>query len=131
MTGFHDLKLSWGDEEFTVPADRQMGLVMNIEDALTKGTNQQAITLLMSEGGPSYARLSAAFAAALRYAGADVSDDDVYLSIVNDLAENKGAALIKVQGAVLALLSIIAPPISAKIRKLNAEALSELDPGKK
>jgi hypothetical protein len=67
------------------------------------------------KGGPPYARLSAAFGAALRYAGADVSDMDVYQSIQQSLADGNGKVMQAVNMAVIALLSIMAPPLAAKI----------------
>lgn len=123
MRGFEDVHLSWKGETFTVPADNQMMLVCKIEDALSTGDGQPAIVTLTQAGGPSYGRLASAFGAALRHAGADVSDQDVYLSIMDDFATGKADVAVKVQGAVLALLSIIAPPV--------AHALEGGDTGKK
>lgn len=122
MKGFEDVTVSWAGEDYTIPANKQMGLIVRIEEALTGGTGSQAIAVLLSPGGPSHARLANAFGAALRYAGADVSDEEIYLSIMSDMVDNKANVAIKVQGAVLALLSIIAPPIAAKITDMNAKA---------
>lgn len=115
MKGFSPVSLGWQGESFTVPADRQMQLILEIEDALSGASGQQAIAVLMQRGGPSYARLSQAYGAALRYAGASVTDDEIYLSIMSDMAEGKADAATKTQTAVLALLSIIAPPVALQL----------------
>jgi len=115
MTGFDDVTLEWGGEKYTVSADRQMGLIMRIEDALSGDSGQQAISVLLAPEGPSYGRLSSAFGAALRYAGADVSDLAIYNSIMEDMAVQRGDVVVKVQRAVLALLAIIAAPIAEKM----------------
>lgn len=112
MKGFDDVTLGWKGEKYTVPADRQLMLIAEIEDALRGNTGRTALDVLLQAGGPSQARLSQAYGAALRYAGAKVSDDEVYLSIQEDVANRKSDALMMVQSAILALLSIISPPVS-------------------
>ena len=71
--------------------------------------------MLLAPQGPSYGRLSAAFGAALRYAGANVSDLEIYNSIMEDMADQSGDVIVKVQRAVLALMAIIAAPIALKM----------------
>ena len=116
MKGFEDVKISWRGEEYVVPADGQLMLICKIEDALAGPSGDGAIVALTREGGPSHARLAAAFGAALRHAGAAVTDDEIYLSIMQDFADGKADVAVKIQGAVVALLSIIAPPIAAALR---------------
>lgn len=115
MIGFEPVTLSWKGAEYTVPADGQLLLIAKIEDALTGGRGGQAITVLMASGGPSYVRLSQAYGAALRHAGADVTDEEIYLSIMSDMAEAKADVAAKVQGAIMGLLAIIAPPVALAI----------------
>jgi len=112
---FKDVTLTWGEQSYTVPANEQMGLILVIEDALAAGTGRQAIGILLGAEGPSYARLATAYGAALRYAGSTVTDDEIYLSIMEDMAAQSADVAVKVQGAIIALLSIIAPPIGAKM----------------
>lgn len=110
MKGFEPVTLKWRGASYEVPADRQLMLVAEIEDAL-RSDHRSAVQLLMQPGGPGTARLSMAYAKALRFAGASVSPDDVYLTIQEDLAEGGSNALEATQTAVLSLLSIISPPI--------------------
>jgi hypothetical protein len=116
MKGFEPVELSWRGLPYLVPAENQMRLIAEVEDALCAGTGLQAIQVLTRRGGPSYSRLSCAFGAALRYAGCHVSDEEVYLSIQEDFAASNSELAEKVQSAVLALLSILSPPIARSVR---------------
>jgi len=111
MHGFEDVTISWDGEDYTIPANRQLMLVAQMEDALAGGTGHQAISILLRPEGPPYARMAMAFGAALRFGGAGVSDDEVYLSMMEGLADNKADAVVAVQGSIMALLSIISPPM--------------------
>lgn len=116
MKGFEDVTFSWDGESYTVPANRQLMLIAKIEAALCGDTGRQAIDLLLQKSGPPHAHLAMAYEAALKYAGADVSEGEVYLAIMEDLTLGSAEALTKIQTATLALLSIIAPPIGREMR---------------
>lgn len=115
MKGFEPVKLSWKGASFTVEAEDQLRLIAGIEDALRDASGAPAVVTLMRHGGPSYARLACAYGAALRYAGAQVSDDEVYLSIVERLGDGDPSVAIETQSAILGLLAIIAPPVHRRI----------------
>lgn len=115
MQGFDDVTLGWGDKTYTIPANRQMGLVARIEDALSGDTGRQAISVLMQKEGPPYSRLAAAFGAALRYGGASVTDEEIYLSIMDDFTKSRAQVAIKLQTVIVALLMVIAPPIGRSV----------------
>jgi len=115
MQGFEDVKISWAGAEYTVPANRQLLLIASIEDALSSGAGKSALQMLMQEGGPSTSRLAMAYGAALRFAGASVSDDEIYLSIMEDMAQKDISVAVKIQSAIMALISIIAPPIAREL----------------
>lgn len=127
MKGFETVRLSWQGEAYEVPAERQLRLIAEIEDALSGPSGRQAIGVLLSPGGPSYSRLAAAYGAALRHAGATVTDEEIYLSIVGDLAGGQDRVREKVQAAVLGLLEIMAPPLALAIRG-GAEAEGKTQP---
>jgi hypothetical protein len=111
MQGFEDVTLTWQGQSYIVPANRQMMLIAVIEDALSGASGQQALTVLFRREGPPYSKLAAAFGAALRHAGARVSDEDVYLSMMEDMAHKSKADVTEmIQATIVALLSIIAPP---------------------
>lgn len=115
MQGFEDVTLGWNGETFTVPANRQMALVARVEDALSGESGKQAITVLMQKEGPPYSRLAAAFGAALRYAGATVTDEEIYLSIMEDFTKSRADVAAKLQTVIVALLMVIAPPVGKAI----------------
>lgn len=110
MKGFDDVTLGWKSEEKVVPASQQLGLIMRIEDALAGASGDQALAVLLSPKGPPYARLAAAYGAALRYAGFNVADDEVYLSITRGLAGQDIDDLSYIQSMVINLISIVSPP---------------------
>lgn len=111
MQGFEEVTLTWKGEEYTVPADQQLMLVAKLEDALSGDTGEQAIGMLLRREGPPYARLAMAFGAALRFAGCHVADDAVYLNMMDGLSKNDADAVASTQGAIMALLSIVSPPM--------------------
>lgn len=127
MKGFESVSLTWEGETYTVPPEGQLMLIAKIEDALRGDTGESAVEALMKPGGPGTARLCMAYGAALRHAGANVGPDDVYLHIMNALAEKDADPLRVTQAAILSLLAIVAPPVIAAL----TDALTETDGEKK
>lgn len=123
MKGFEAVTLGWGGAKYTVAPEDQLRLIAQIEEALSDDRGTPAVVALLGNAGGNYARLSGAYGAALRYAGADVRDEDVYLAIVDRLSLGDAEMAAFVQGAVLGLLSIIAPPVHRRL-------MSEDAPGK-
>jgi len=115
MMGFEDVSLHWDGEEYVVPASNQLMLVAKIEAAIRSAAGMQAIPFLLNSQ-PDYAPLAMAYGAALRHAGADVSDEEVYLSIQDDMSNQDANVAIKVQASVIDLISIVSPPIGSKLR---------------
>lgn len=116
MHGFEDVTLGWQGQTYVVPANNQMMLISKIEDALSGDSGQQAISILFRREGPPYSRLAAAFGAALRHAGAKVTDAEIYLSIQTDLVSKpKSEQTAAIQNCIIALLSIISPPAVASV----------------
>lgn len=114
MQGFEPVTLTWKGEDFTVPAKDQLELIMRIEDALIgegRMNGEQAITILFRKGGPPHARLARAFSAALRFAGCKVTDEEVYLSIQDDISRASAAEVTaKTTGMLMGVLAVISPP---------------------
>lgn len=129
MKGFEPVTLGWAGEEYRVPAERQMMLVATIEDTLL-GDQGGSAALMLLQGGVKMNRLARAYAAALRYAGATVTDDEVYLAMQTDLAESGADREIELRGAVLALLDIVSPPMALKVRQATAVPEEDEAPGK-
>jgi len=116
MQGFEPVVIGWQGTEYTVPAEGQLMLVAKIEAALRDATGKNAMAALLQSGGPDYAALAMAFGAALRHAGANVSDDQVYLTIQADFAEGTAESVVAVQNCIMSLVSIISPPMGSALR---------------
>lgn len=71
---FTPVELEWCGKIYTVPARKVMGLISQIEDVLTLAELQSYAI----RGTAPMAKMSMAYGRALRYAGADVSDEEVY-----------------------------------------------------
>lgn len=112
--GFEDVRLSWQGETWTVPAERVFELVRRIETILMDGGGVPAFVLLLQKRVP-FGTLAQAYTEALRFAGAEVTGSQVYLSIMDDFASNQSAAAEKVQNAIVGLMMIISPPMAAEI----------------
>jgi hypothetical protein len=120
MHGFEDVTLGWQGQTYIVPANNQMALIAKIEDALSGDSGQQALSILFRREGPPYSRLAAAFGAALRHAGARVTDAEIYLSIQSDLVtKSKSDKTVAIQNCIISLLSIISPPA---VESINGKA---------
>lgn len=97
---FEDIHLGWAGERYTIPAGRVMGAIKRIEDHVTLAELQRD----SFAGKLRLAKISAAFADVLRYAGAkDVSEDDVYAGMFGAEAQ------ANVVGAVSSLLGMMIP----------------------
>ena len=131
MHGFDDVTLGWKGDEFTVPANRMLMLVCKIEDALAGDSGQQALTVLMRPQGPPHARLAQAYGAALRFAGADVSDDDVYLSLQSELSAGSADGVAAIQSAVVNLIAIVSPPLGSVLLSAGEKKSEVTDKPKK
>lgn len=86
MSGFDAIKIGWKDQEFTVPPERCMGLLAAIEEQLAPAGQGNVIEILSQPHKHHMTRLARAYAVALRYAGAPVSDESVYLSLAKQVS---------------------------------------------
>ena len=108
MSGFQDVTLSWDGDDYKVAASNVFPLVAKIEDALVGNSGVQAGAYLLNT--PPYARLAAGYGAALRHAGASVTDEEIYLSITDAITDGDGKASAEmVQESIYGLLSILFP----------------------
>lgn len=92
---FEPVTITWKGTDYTVQPDKVMMLIAKIEDIIT-------FSELVAEN-PKLVKLAMAFGAALRYAGAKVTDDEIYASLFKE--EGMGAA-----DAVSSLILMMMPP---------------------
>lgn len=100
---FQPVMLSWKGDDFEVPADRVMMLIAQVEDIVT-------LPELLSPKGRPLAKISMAYGAALRYAGAKVRDDEIYASMFSEGSSESAAS------AVNGLLSMMLPPSAVETK---------------
>lgn len=96
MSIFQPVTLKWDDREYVVPANQVMGLIRQIEEFVTLSQ--------VTSKHPPMGKISSGYAAALAYAGARVTDEDVYYSVFY------GAAAETVRNSVAGLLQMMVPP---------------------
>lgn len=103
MAIFQEIGLTWKGREFIVPPHQVMGLIAEVEEKIT-------IEDLALGKGVKRAKLSGAYAAALRYAArvsgapCSVDDEDVYASLFG------GDFAASTQIIIETLLRLMIPP---------------------
>jgi len=106
MSVFKEIKIGFGGKEYTIPPDRVMGAIGRVEGVITMG--EVAAMAQSPKSDLKLSRLASAYGELLRYAGADVSDDQVYVGMFGD----GGAVAVTV--ALTELLALMMPPDALK-----------------
>ena len=109
---FQNIILDHKDVEYVVDASKVMGLIDTVEEHITLGEivqDQSARKTLR------FGKLSQAYAAALRYAGAKVTDEEIYLSLLPQGKGPEDADAMRRRSVeiVTALLQLMIPPDEA------------------
>ena len=129
MHGFDDVTIRWQGQDYVAPAKGMLELLTRLEHILAGDSGRQALNVLMQPEGPPYTRLARCYGAALRYAGAaHVTDEAVYLWIVEDLAAAQSTAA-DIQSAIWGLLSLLAPAFVRDDAPAGAEDVRPEKPG--
>jgi hypothetical protein len=101
MGAFEDIKIGWAGREYIIPARKALGAIARIEEVVTF----PELLRHAQAGQLPLATISRGYAAVLRYAGADLTEDDVYLGMFSE--ENaQQTAFIAMQG----LMEMMIPP---------------------
>ena len=93
MSIFEPVTLTWKGKEYTIEADRVMRLIAKLEEHVTLAE--------LFSGRPPQAKLSMAYAEALRYAGASVTAEDVYGALFQS---DEGAEYAAITQGVLMMM---------------------------
>lgn len=99
---FDDARFTWKGQTFVIPANAILGAIARVEDVFT-------FHELLAYSGRQTApigKLAEAFGAVLRYAGANVTNDEVYEGMFGSLAEGQGGAA---QTAIRTLALMMVP----------------------
>lgn len=109
---FDDVKIGWKDKDYVIPAKQVLGAIARIEECITL----PELAAFAKRGTAPLVRLSQAYGSVLRYAGADVSDEEVYEGIFAS-GDQQTAIVLSVQH----LIEMMVPP---------SERLKAAAPGK-
>ncbi len=109
MSLFETITLTWGGEEYEVEPENVMKLIAVVEEHVSFQK--------LYSGEPPLSGIACAYAAALRYAGASVKDEEVYASLFGDEG-------IGIQNAITSLSMMLIPPteIMEKMEKKPRKA---------
>jgi hypothetical protein len=102
---FQQIEMVWGGTPVTIPAERVLGAIAELEQVITFVELAQ----MLGSARPSMARLAQATGAVLRYAGVKVSDDDAYAQIFGTDAGREEAVK-----AMQILMTMCIPPDAMK-----------------
>lgn len=114
---FQPVALTWGGREYVIPPDQVLKAIAIVESILTLGQLHNA----MMAGAVPFAKLSQAFAAVLRYAGAQVSAEEVYAAMFQGGDEMRTRAMHAIQ----ALQMLMIPPVHLQQRAAAQEGSTE------
>lgn len=116
MAAFDPIDLEWAGTKFVIPPNRVLEAIARIEEVLTV----DELRSYAARRTVPRAKLARAFGSLLRYAGASVTDDDIYLGICSPGSVHDVHAITS---SINTLMMLMAPP-----RK--TEAAPEADAGK-
>lgn len=90
MSIFNSVTLTWKNKEYTIPPTQVLRAIAIVEDQVTLHELMQ----YQSRGTVPLSKLSGAFASVLRFAGAKVTDEEVYAAMfTGDGAASTGTAI--------------------------------------
>ena len=115
---FQRIRLKWRDREYSIEPDRIVRAIAAVEDFITLGE----IHRYLERGTAPLGKVSQAYAAMLRHAGARVTEEEVYDGIFGD-----GDVQVRILDAVQNLMILMIPPkhLSAEEKAGKGGATSE------
>lgn len=103
--------MGWKGEDYTIPAEKVFQAVAIVEPIVIGTTSRPAIDILLKADIPM-SRLAQAYGAVLRFAGAKVSDAEVYLNIQENIASGEPEKSLAFRDSCVALIAVISPPFA-------------------
>jgi hypothetical protein len=104
MSSFDDINLEWEGKPFIIKSNRVLGAIARIEDVITLSELQR----FGMRGGSPLAKIAMAYGAVLRYAGAQVTDEEVYRGL---FSQGKKTSAETVMLSIHSLVSMMIPPM--------------------
>lgn len=112
MSIFKTITLTWAGKEYVIPPTQVLRAIAIVENEITL----HELFQYQSRGTAPISKLSTAFANVLRYAGAKVTDDEVYAAMF------KGDQSLSASAAISALLFMMIPPDAGQSAGGNVSA---------
>jgi hypothetical protein len=105
-----------GPKSYTIPPDKVFGAIEVIEEVITL---KELSSSVARNGNPPLARISRAYASVLRYAGARVEDQQVYIGMFSGGEDDIKGVVAAVNG----LLALMIPPsaVTEAAKRLEEE----------
>ncbi|RMG71933.1 MAG: hypothetical protein D6711_14240 [Chloroflexi bacterium] len=99
---FDDIKITHNDKGYTIQSDNVLKLVAQVERIISV----VELAKLVSEGTPPLASIAMAYGIILRYAGATITDEEIYREFFSD-----SDAAATAQNCILTLLQLMVPDL--------------------
>jgi hypothetical protein len=119
-SAWDDIKFTWKDVEYVLPAEHIMKCIMKVEDVITF----KELMECMSENKPKLSRIAGGYGVILRFCGCQVTDEEVYLGIFRDVDPDNPKPSVAVQ-AVALLLKMMLPPDSMQQKHIEVTKKGE------
>lgn len=100
MGAFDDVKMTWNGKDYTIPASSVFEVACRIEEVIPI----PVLCKSLSDGTPSFTKVARAYGAALRFAGANVTDEQIYSGMFGS-TERQSEIMVACQ----ALLAVLLP----------------------
>lgn len=114
MRGFDDVTFNWAGESYKIPAHRVLGAIARVEDVITLHELQR----YSNKNSTPLAKISMAYGALLRYAGAKISDVEIYEAMFGEGTNVKPEDIVE---SVVTLIAMMVPPVAQKTKESQAK----------
>lgn len=104
MGAFDDAKFEWRGKEYSVPANRILPMLARVDEFITLAE----LSDHLARKSVPFAKVALAWGAVLRYAGAHVTDEDVYCGMLE--GDGGASATLALHG----LMGLMMPKSQAK-----------------
>ncbi len=108
---FQEVTLEWDGDKRTIPPNRVMMAIAVVEDFVTL---KELVDYTQNPGTAKFGKLSMGYAALLKFAGFQVTNEDIYERMLQMKEEDESVLF----AAVFGLLKLMTPP-SALVKKMD------------
>ncbi|MDZ4865911.1 MAG: hypothetical protein SGI91_01190 [Alphaproteobacteria bacterium] len=99
---FENIELTWQGQNYSIPANRVMGAIASVEEVVTLAELQA----YAGRRGAPLGKLAMAYGALLRYAGAKITNEEVYMAVFKSVSDESGVVV----AAITNVMMLMIPP---------------------